>query len=58
MRLKPLQTGETDEPQKRGVGDLLATIIARTGLSRFAPKNCKCEQRQAWLNRVFSLRKH
>lgn len=58
MRLKPLQPGETDKPKKRGVGDLLAIIIARTGLSRFAAKDCKCKQRQAWLNAFFSMRKH
>lgn len=45
------------EPQKRGLGDMTADGLAAIGItkervSRALGRQCKCPERQAWLNRV------
>lgn len=39
--------------ERKGLGDTIEAAIKATGLDTVAPKDCGCEKRKEWLNRVF-----
>ena len=46
-----LKSEDEYQGKPRGLGDVVHTVIAATGLDRFAPKGCGCSKRRETLNR-------